>query len=71
MLILDVIFVLHHEVGKTTRNKREHKELLKDGIFYLQAMYIPQLGNELYDNLEMLPLPKLTITKNFNLVEGY
>lgn len=58
--VLDVIFVLHHEVGEATRNGRGYKELMADGTFYLRAVYVPRSGNELYGSLEMLPLPKLT-----------
>ena len=58
--VLDVIFVLHHEVGEATRNGRAYKELLADGTFYLRAVYVPRSGNELYGSLEMLPLPELT-----------
>ena len=58
--ILDVIFVMHHEVGEATRNGRAYKDLLEDGTFYLRAVYVPRSGNELYGSLEMLPLPELT-----------
>lgn len=58
--VLDVILVLHHEVGEATRNGRGHKELLENGTFYLRAMYVPRAGTNLYGHLEALPLPALT-----------
>lgn len=58
--ILDVILVLHHEVGEATRNGRGYKDLRADGTFYLRAVYVPRSGNQLYGTLEALPLPELT-----------
>ena len=58
--ILDVILVLHHEVGEATRNGRGYKDLMVDETFYLRTVYVPQSGNELYGSLETLPLPELT-----------
>lgn len=58
--ILDVILVLHHEVGEATRNGRGYKDLKANETFYLRAMYVPRSGNDLYGSLETLPLPELT-----------
>ena len=58
--ILDIILVLHHEVGEASRNGRSYKALMEDGTFYLRAIYVPQSGGELYGSLEALPLPELT-----------
>lgn len=58
--ILDVILVVHHEVGEAGRNGRSHKQLLENGTFFLKAVYVPRSGEELYGSLELLPLPELT-----------
>lgn len=57
--ILDVILVLHHEVGEAARNGRSYKQLLENGTFFLKAVYVPQSGSSLYGELEELPLPDL------------
>ena len=58
--VLDVILVLHHEIGEAGRNGRSYKQLLDNGTFFLKAVYVPRSGEELYGSLEPLPLPKLT-----------
>ena len=57
--VLDVILVLHHEIGEALRNGRIHKQLLENGTFFLRGMYVPASGSDLYDNIEVLPLPQL------------
>ena len=57
---MDVILVVHHEVGEAAiRNGRSHKQLLDNGTFFLKAVYVPQSGSCLYGSLEELPLPAL------------
>ena len=58
--VLEVILVLHQEIGEAARNGRSHKQLLENGTFFLRAVYVPQSGTELYGSLEVLPLPALT-----------
>lgn len=58
--VLDVILVLHHEIGEAGRNGRSHRQLLENGTFFLRAVYVPRSGSELYGSLEALPLPKLS-----------
>ena len=58
--VMDVILVVHHEVGEAAiRNGRSHKQLLDNGTFFLKAVYVPQSGSCLYESLEELPLPAL------------
>jgi hypothetical protein len=58
-LMLDIILMLHHEVGEATCYGRGYKELLDNSTFYLWAVYMPRSGAELYGSLEPLSLPKL------------
>jgi hypothetical protein len=58
--VLDVILVVHHEIGEAGCNVRSHRQFLENGTFFLRAVYIPQAGMELYGSLEALPLPDLT-----------
>lgn len=58
--ILDVILVLHHEIGESGRQGRSHRQLLQNGTFFLRAVYVPRSGTELYGSLEALPLPELS-----------
>ena len=40
--VMDVILVVHHEVGEAAiRNGRSHKQLLDNGTFFLKAVYVP------------------------------
>lgn len=55
--ILDIILVVHHEVGEATRNHWAHRDLMENGTFYLRAVYVPPAGIELYGHLEPIPLP--------------
>lgn len=57
--ILSVVYVLHAEIGESTRNGRSHRSLLENGTFYLRAVYVPPTLPELYGTLEPLPLPDL------------
>lgn len=57
--VLDVILVLHHEIGEALRNGRTHKQLLENGTFYLRGVYVPACGLDLYSKIEALPLPQL------------
>lgn len=59
-LVLDVVLVVHHEVGESSRNRRSYRQLLANETFFLKAVYIPQSGAKLYSSLEPLPLPALT-----------
>jgi hypothetical protein len=58
--VLDVVLVLHHELGESTRNGRTHRELMMNGTFYLRSVYVPSSGVELYGSLEALPLPAIS-----------
>ena len=58
-LLLDIILVLHHEVGEATRNKSLHHDLMDTGTFYLRAVYVPPARVELYGQLEPILLPAL------------
>lgn len=58
--VLDVILVVHHEIGEASRNSKSSKQLLANGTFFLKAVYVPQSGTELYGALQPLPLPALT-----------
>jgi hypothetical protein len=58
--VLDVVLVLYHELGESTRNGRIHRELMMNGTFYLRSVYVLSLGAELYGSLEALPLPAIS-----------
>lgn len=57
--ILSVIYVLHVEIGESTRSGRSHRSLLENGTFFLRAVYVPPTLPELYGSVEPLPLPDL------------
>jgi hypothetical protein len=57
--VLDIILLMHHEIGEAGCNGRSHRQLLENGTFFLRAVYIPQAGMELYGSLEALPLSDL------------
>jgi hypothetical protein len=59
MSILDHILVLHHEMGKATRNGRQYRDLMENWRFYLRAIYVPPTTGQLYGELEPIPMPPL------------
>ena len=55
--ILDVIVVVHAEIGEAQHGNQSHKELLQNNVFFYNAKYIPQKSEAGSSNLKMLPLP--------------
>lgn len=58
--ILGVIVVMHSEIGEATRNGRTHSELLENGIFFSNLVYVPPTPGVLYGSVEPLLLPPLS-----------
>lgn len=58
--ILGPIVVLHSDIGEATRNGRSHSELLDNGIFFSNLVYVPPTPGLLYGNVEPLLLPAFT-----------
>lgn len=57
-----VISVTHAEVGELMRGNRLHKELLHDGIFFYNALYVTQTPGTQFGRVEPIPLPSFNST---------
>jgi len=55
--ILGVIVVVHSDVGEATRNGCSYNDLLENGIFFSNIVYVPPTPGDLYGTTEPLPLP--------------
>ena len=55
--IMEVIVVMHVEVGELTRGNRSHIELLHDNVFFYNAFYKPRHAQIEFGTLESIPLP--------------
>lgn len=58
--ILGVIVVLHSDVGEATRAGRSYTDLLNNGIFFSNRVYVPPTPGVLYGSTEPLLLPAFT-----------
>jgi len=55
--VLDLIVVQHADIGEVGRGSRSHRDLLHDGIFFYNAMYIPKKKNGAFGIVEPISLP--------------
>lgn len=56
--IIGVVWVLHADIGEAQRGHRTHEELLENGIFFYNAMYIPHSRASRRGRLELILLPR-------------
>lgn len=70
-----IIDVIHSEIGKLQYKGRTAKELADSGIFFYDAMYIPDLNGRI-GKLECIPLPSFQdnewwIAPNDNIIKSF
>ena len=61
--ILGVIVVVHSEIGEASWNGRSYNNLLENGIFFSNLVYVPPTPGLLYGLVEPLLLPTLRDTE--------
>ena len=58
--ILGVIVIVHSKIGEASRNGRSYNDLLENGIFFSNLVYVPPTLGLLYGSVEPLLLPTLS-----------
>jgi hypothetical protein len=54
---MDVLYVVHADIGEAQRGNNTHKQLLEIGVYFYSARYFPPTARSGYGCLESIPLP--------------
>lgn len=55
--VINIIMVVHADIGEMYRGGRTHKEMLDDSLFFYNARYYPRTGRQQFGCVEQIPLP--------------
>ncbi|KAG0596266.1 hypothetical protein M758_UG238500 [Ceratodon purpureus] len=55
--VINIMMVVHADIGEMYRGGRTHKEMLDDSLFFYDARYYPRTGRQQFGRVEQIPLP--------------